>query len=122
MHEYSIAGELVELILVRLDGQDVERVEEVHLRKGELLVLSTAALEQAYQLLSAETILEGSKLVIEEAKTRVECPGCGYSGGAECHRYHFIAPILKCPSCGASVRIEQGQELELVKLVVEDGG
>lgn len=122
MHEYSIVSELVGLILARLDGQGISKVEEVHLRKGELLVLSTEALEQAYQLLSAETILEGSRLVIEETKAWVECPGCGYSGGAECHRYHFIAPILKCPCCGASVRIAQGQGLELVKLVVEDEG
>lgn len=123
MHEYSIASELVAIILERLKGENVEKVKEVHLRKGELRVLSSEALCQAYEILTENTVLAGSLLVLEEIKTQIKCHCCGYSGEVE-HRedlkYHFLVPLMECPDCKSPVEIIGGKELELVKLVVED--
>lgn len=121
MHEYSIASELVAIILERLKGENVGKVKEVHLRKGELMILSNKALHQAYAIITSGTILEGSQLLIEETKTSIACNSCGYSGKAKYSAgYHFIVPILTCPHCEAPAQIKEGKQLELVKLVVED--
>lgn len=125
MHEYAIAEELIHAALDQLAkrGWGEARVEEVHLRKGELLLLMDEALEQAYYLLTSDTQLAGSELVLENLKTEVACPQCGYRGPAEyCDDldYHFIAPRLQCPKCGAPVEIISGRELELVRLVLQD--
>lgn len=125
MHEYSIANSLIDVLLEQIRDKGITaKVQEVHLRKGELRIVSEEALKQAYSILAEETVLEGSKLMIEEVKTQVECSKCGYSGGIEYHDdlvYHFTAPILECPRCGAPVEIKEGRELDLVRLIVKDG-
>lgn len=123
MHEYSVAEGLVRTVLAELAerGLEGERLEEVHLRKGELRLLSNEALEQAYEILSLGTPLMGSKLVLEEIKALVACKSCGYRGPPDyCDdpAFHFLAPILECPRCGGVVELIQGRELELVQLVV----
>lgn len=125
MHEYSVAEELVRAVLAQLAerGLDLgkERVEAVHLRKGELRLLSDEALKQAYEILSLGTPLEGSQLVLEEVKALVTCKSCGYRGPVgycDDLSFHFLAPILECPRCGGLVELVHGRELELVQLVL----
>lgn len=135
MHEYAVAEELIRAVLERLDervgvrGEGaadglVVRVREVHLRKGELRLLEDEALRQAYRVLSTGTALEGSQLLIEGVKSEVLCRSrsCNYRGPAKYHdgpSWHFIAPILACPHCGGPVELLRGDELELVRLVIE---
>lgn len=123
MHEYAIAEELVRTVLTQLAkrGLGGVEVEEVHLRKGELRLLADEALEQAYRVLTAGTPLEGSRLILEEVKAEVACGGCGYHGPVEYSgdpAFHFTAPLLGCPHCGAPVEIVHGRELELARLVI----
>jgi hydrogenase nickel insertion protein HypA len=123
VHEYSVAEELVRAVLAQLAERGLagEKVEEVHLRKGELRLLSDEALKQAYEILTLSTPLEGSKLVLEEVKALVSCQSCGYRGPAgycDDPSFHFLAPILECPRCGGLVELIHGRELELVQLVL----
>lgn len=123
MHEYSVAEELVRAVLAELAelGLQGEQLEEVHLRKGELRLLGDEALRQAYEVLTLETPLAGSKLVLEEVKAEIICRDCGYHGPAgysDDQIYHFMAPILECPRCHGPVVLKSGRELELVQLVV----
>jgi len=115
MHEYALAAELVAAVQRALAGREVERVKEVHLRKGELRLVVDEALQQAYRLLTAGTPLEGSELRIEEVKVELGCRSCGYRGPAE---YECAAPILECPRCGAGVELLRGRELELTRVTV----
>lgn len=118
-----MANELVRTLLDRLAEEPVNRVREVRLRKGELLILSETALQSAYEILTERTVLEGSELIVEEVKVGIECTLCGYSGGIEYHKdleYHFIVPILTCPKCEGAVEVTEGKDLQLVSLVVED--
>jgi hydrogenase nickel insertion protein HypA len=123
MHEYSVASGMVEAILRKLkELKEVGKVKEVHLLKGELLHLSEPALIQAYEILTEGTPLEGSRLMIKEIKTQVECE-CGYSGRVK--YYDFgpgidLMPLLECPICGSPAKIKCGRELELIKLVIEE--
>jgi len=130
VHEYAVAEELVRAVLERLDGRGpvdgstAVRVKEVHLRKGELRLLADEALQQAYRLLTAGTALEGSRLLIEEVRSEVLCRSrsCGYRGPAGYHDepgWHLTVPVLACPRCGSPVELLRGDELELVRLVIE---
>ncbi|MCR4404114.1 MAG: hydrogenase maturation nickel metallochaperone HypA [Candidatus Acetothermia bacterium] len=123
MHEYSVAEELVRAVLAELTARGLqgEDLLEVHLRKGELRLLSDEALRQAYEILAEGTPLAGSKLVLEEVKAEVVCRACGYRGPAaypDDPAYHFLTPILACPRCRGPVELESGRELELVQLVL----
>ena len=68
------------------------------------------------------TIMERSKLYIEEKDGIIKCNTCGYSGILKYEDdpvYHCSSPILKCPKCGDSVNIMGGKEcaIKSIKLV-----
>jgi len=121
MHEYSVVTELISALLPKLEDHD-GRVSAVILVKGELRILSDEALRNAFELLSRETRLEGSELVIEPVEVRVRCRSCGYAGLAEHVReeaFHFAIPILSCPACGAEVDVEAGRELYVDRVTIQ---
>ncbi len=126
MHEYSLAAALLDALRERLRERPVPgRVRKVHLRQGELLVLSQEALREAWRILTEGTELSGTELAIETVPVRVKCPACGYRGDARYlteEGWHFKAPILSCPHCGGIVEIEQGRDLAIVALTVEEDG
>lgn len=124
MHEYSLAQALLESLRAYLREHPVPgRVCKVHVRKGELLVLSEWALREAWRILAEGTELAGSELALENAPVRVRCPSCGYTGEARYLQeegWHMAVPILSCPSCGAPVDIVSGRDLAIVGLTTED--
>lgn len=124
MHEYSLAHSLLQGLLEHLEIQPVAgRVTKVHVRQGELLVLSEEALKEAWQILAEETPLAGSNLEIEKVPVKVRCPACGYEGNAKYlaeEGWHLRIPILACPSCGSRVELTSGKDLAIVALSVEE--
>ena len=112
MHEVSVVSDIVSAILRELENYNVEKVEEVVLVVGEMTSLGDEQLEFAYEIVTKETKLEGSKLVIEHEKIRVKCGSCGYEGGVKMlesdYGEHTI-PILSCPECNGKVKVTAGQ-------------
>jgi len=125
MHEFSIAGELVETLLDALDGKKVEKVEEIHLEVGELTFLAERQLKFAIKLTSEGTILEGADVIIINMPAEITCHECGYNGSpAESAEEvnHVSFPIVSCPKCKGPVEITGGKEciIKNVKAIVED--
>jgi hydrogenase nickel incorporation protein HypA/HybF len=124
MHEYSLAHSLLQGLLEHLEREPVSgRVRKVHVRQGELLILSQQALKEAWHILTERTPLAGSELEIERVEVRVRCRSCGYRGPVprvEGEGWHFQAPVLSCPRCGGRVEIEEGRELAIIALTVEE--
>jgi hydrogenase nickel incorporation protein HypA/HybF len=113
MHELSIALSVVDLACEEADRHG-GRVCAVHLRIGALAGVAPEALLASYEMASAQTPLEGSRLLIEEVPVVVYCERC------EVHRSLESLQSFSCPECGAPApRIEQGRELELVALEIE---
>lgn len=113
MHEYSVVSELVTALLPRLEGH-AGKIISVHLKKGELRILSDQALISAFEIVSQGTRLQGATLEIEEVKAFIRCKACEYEGKAEYLRdeaFHFSIPVLTCPHCGSEVDVLFGREL-----------
>lgn len=125
MHEYSLALSIFEALRARLARDPVRgRIRKVHLKQGELLILSQEALVEAWAIITEGTELSGSELEIERVPVRVRCPACGYRGDAKYltgEGWHMRVPVLSCPRCGARVEIVEGRDLAVVALTVEDG-
>ncbi len=114
MHELSIALSLVDIAceeVSRLGG----RVCALHLRVGALSGVVPEALMSSFEMASAETPLEGSRLVIEEVPVVVFCPTC------EAQRELSSVQAFSCAVCGTPTpQVERGRELELVALEIEE--
>lgn len=125
MHEVSVVSDIVNAILRELEKYNAEAVEEVTLRIGEMTNLGTEQMEFAYEIVTRGTLLEGSKLVIENEEVRVHCDSCNIDCGVEyleddLETGHRI-PILKCEKCGGPVRVISGQSCCVKNLRIVEG-
>jgi len=116
---------LIEAIKKELESYQVLSVKEVTLIVGRLTNLGAEQLEFAFEVMSRNSILEGSKLVIEEEDIIVECK-CGYEGPVENVEFgedsHYSVPNLSCPVCGSAVSIITGRSCCVKCLDIEEAG
>ena len=93
--------------------QGIDRVTAVHVRLGALSGIVRDALEFSWDVATAQTIAEGSRLCIEEIPLVVFCELC------EDERAPQPGSGLVCPDCGTpSPRIVRGREMQLVAMEV----
>lgn len=109
MHEYSVMQQLVESLVDYLSRNEERRVEEVHLMRGSGFAEDPLLL--AYEILTTETLLEGSKLIIEPIDLKHTCRYCWKP--QEVEPYDLIGHLFVCPACGAPQPIEEAQCLEV---------
>jgi hydrogenase nickel incorporation protein HypA/HybF len=113
MHELSLALSLVDIAreeAARLGG----RVSAVHVRLGALAGVVREALLSSYEMASADTPLQGSRLVIENVPVVVICDQCGEQPVPDGSYW------MGCPRCGASAPVlRDGKEMELIALEID---
>ena len=122
MHEFSVTSQMVQSVLTEAQKQKAKKVLEVHMVVGKLSFLGLEQVRFGYKVLVKGTIMEGSKLFIEEREGQVKCPNCGYEGEISYEddsSYHVPGiPVmtLRCPKCSGTVEIVGGREC-LIKSV-----
>lgn len=122
MHELSMTIQIVESVLGEAKKHRAKKVTEVHLVIGKLTFLGVEQVRFAYRILTENTIMEGSKLIIKEKDGLIECSKCSHLGALEFKddlMYHLPTPIFKCPECGEAVKIVEGKEctIESIKML-----
>lgn len=114
MHELSIAQSLVEVVEEAAKRAGATRVRVVRLRLGALSGVVAEALRFCYDLVVEGTMLEGSRLDIEEVPAALWCEGCQRLVAIELGRG------LYCPGCGSiQGDLRQGKELEVRDLEID---
>ncbi len=110
-------------VLAEAEKRKAKKVTVVHLVIGKLTFLGLEQVRFAYDVLTKDTILNGSKLLIKEQEGTVKCIKCGYEGGfkyEDDELYHVPVPTLKCARCGSMVTITGGKEciIKNVKMMI----
>ena len=123
MHEFSITNQIVQSVLTEAEKRGAKKVTEVHLTIGKLTFLGLEQVRFAYEVLTKDTIMKGSQLIIEEQEGIVKCGNCGYQGDFKYQDdplYHVPLPTLKCPKCNNTVTITAGKECTIknIKMVI----
>ncbi len=116
MHDYHAVSALVERLTGDSHQLEGRHVAEVRIRASP--VFSPEAMEQAYEMLTQDTPLAGSRLVVEALADRRECAACGQPWTVS--RDDVAGHLLVCPSCGALSPLEGGSGIELVGVREED--
>jgi len=114
-----VTSQIVRSVLEEAEKQKAKKVTEVHLTIGKLTFLGLEQVRFAFEALTKGTIMEGSKLIIEEQEGVVRCSHCDYEGGFKYEddpMYHVPVPTLKCPQCGSIVSIVAGKECTIKTL------
>jgi len=123
VHEGSITTQIVESVLSEANHRRAKKVVEVNLVIGSLTFLNPDQVKFWYKILTKDTVLEGSKLVIEENKGTVRCPMCGYEGSfkfVDDSVFHLPLPTLQCPKCDGTVEIVSGKDciIKSIKMLI----
>jgi hydrogenase nickel incorporation protein HypA/HybF len=101
MHELAIAQDVVDTVLDRIPDAPIA---EVRLTVGKLSGISADALRFCFELVTADTVLDGAQLLIEEPAGAARCDTCGCEFGLD----HLI---LLCACGSANVHILSGDQL-----------
>lgn len=115
MHELSIVSSIVDTVTESLAAYPGARVKEVRLRLGVLAAVVEDSLQFCYGVVTEDTPLAGSTLVVKTLPIMAHCAPCG--------RDVEIASIqsLRCPSCGSpATDLRQGRELEVEAIEIEE--
>ena len=106
MHELSIAMSIVAAVQEESVVLRGSRVHAVHVRVGALSGVVPDALAFSYGLATADTELEGSRLVIDPVPITIFCPQC------DSERPVVSIQEMCCEVCGTpSAAVVQGREL-----------
>jgi hydrogenase nickel incorporation protein HypA/HybF len=113
MHELSIAMSIVELAEEEAEQRKAQ-INAVHLRLGALSGVVKEALLSSYEMACFDTVLQGSRLVIEDVPVVVFCPSCNGERAPSSLQYFC------CAECGTPTsQIVHGKELEVVALEIQ---
>ncbi len=113
MHEITVALTLLDGVEATAAEQGIVRVSAVHVRVGALSGVVRDALLFSWDVATANTVAEGSKLLIEEIPLAVFCERC------EDERAPRPGTGLLCPECETpSPRILRGREMQLIAMEV----
>ena len=116
--------QIVNSILEEAKMRDAKKVEQVDLEIGDFTMLGDEQLKFAYEVLSKDTILQGSKLHIGHKRGKIKCESCGYEGDMTLAEDspHRLVPILECPKCHSPAKIVEGREciIRNIRMVVPD--
>jgi hydrogenase nickel incorporation protein HypA/HybF len=115
MHELSIAIRIVELAQEEAARRRDIQVTAVHLKLGALSGVVKEALLSCYEMACAGTLLEGSRLVVEDVPVVIFCSHC------RAQRPLSSVQLFCCPECDTPTsEIVQGKELEVVALEIQE--
>jgi hydrogenase nickel incorporation protein HypA/HybF len=105
MHEWSIADNLVSLVVEVAAKERLKTVSRVVIRVGVFQQIVPETLETAFSMLAGETVISGARLEMERVPLNAECRSCGASADGR-------EPIFACDNCGsADLEIISGKEL-----------
>jgi hydrogenase nickel incorporation protein HypA/HybF len=114
VHELSIAMSIVAAVQEESAVASGNGVEAVHVRVGVLSGVVPDALAFSYALATADTALEGSRLVIDSVPATISCPHC------DTEQPVVSVQQMCCAVCGTpSAAVVQGRELMVTALEIK---
>jgi hydrogenase nickel incorporation protein HypA/HybF len=112
MHEMSIAQSLIGVLREEMAKHHVRSLRSVRLNVGQMTAIVPSALSFCFEVASAGTELEGTRLIMDIIPLRGLCQACQME--FEIKDYAFV-----CPFC-QSTRVETiaGRDLSIVDMEV----
>lgn len=113
MHEFGIVSSVLDTVLSSAQHAHATRVLAVTLRIGALTQAQEESLRFAYDVLTEDTLAQGSQLIVEHIAPRSHCHDCG-------HDFDHDGRDVRCPYCSSiSTELIAGRELAIASIDVD---
>jgi hydrogenase nickel incorporation protein HypA/HybF len=120
MHELSMAQAIVDTVLDAAEKNDAQDVLEVTIEIGQLTMLNSEQLKFLLDVIIEGTLLENSKILIEEIPVEIKCQSCDFEGEANTEGSDHYLTIVICPECGGrNFEITKGRECNVKNIRIE---
>lgn len=115
MHELSVTEGIMRIVEAEAKKNNVTKVISIKLMVGQLSGVMPQLIQDYFELVAMNTVVEGAKLIIEKIPASIEC--------LECKEISEIDRMrLRCPKCnGIEVKIVTGKEFYIDSMEVENG-
>ena len=120
MHELSMADAIVKTVLDAAEKNQAEQILEVTIEIGKLTMLNPEQLRFLLEVLTEDTLLEGSEIILEEIPVEIVCKSCNYAGLTDLDDSDHYLLIVKCPECGErDLEVTAGRECNIKNIKIE---
>lgn len=107
MHELALSQNIVDLVVERAHREGVSAVSRVIVEVGTAAGVEPDALRFCFDIVTADTVMQGAELVIETIAAQARCRNCGC-------RFAPADLVSSCPRCGSyAPLLERGRELRV---------
>ncbi len=114
MHELAVTESILEITLRHAKQANAIKVTDIHLVLGELASIVDDSVQFYWDMISKDTLAEGSTLHFRRIEALMECRDCG-------ERYKPGDRQLRCPACeSGSVQVIAGEEFRLEAIEVDE--
>ncbi|HDP79476.1 MAG TPA: hydrogenase maturation nickel metallochaperone HypA [Spirochaetes bacterium] len=115
MHELSIMGSILDIVLEHAGKNGAGRVSKINLEVGELSDLLPEWMQMYFDFVSKDTIAEKAELSIARVPAVLKCRSCGSEFGFKKDDWKF-----SCPDCDSpEVEIIRGREFKIISIEVD---
>ena len=114
MHEFSLAGEVINLARHEAEKNKASSVSEITIEVGNFSGVEVGAFKSALSLLAEGSILENTCLNIVTIKGKGFCPSCS-------REFEMDQRIDTCPECHSfPSEIKGGNEFRVISLLIDE--
>jgi len=111
VHELNLATEIHRTCRATIDARGGGRLDVARVAIGELAAVEPELLVYAWEAVVAAGADAGARLEVEWHPARQTCPKCGEVKDREAGIW-----LRLCPECGRPLRVEGGDELDVIEL------
>ena len=114
MHELPITQSILDIAIRHGETANANRITDLYIVIGQLSSVIDDSVQFYWDILSKDTIAEGSRLHFERVSASLECLDCGIGYALE------DGSLIPCPQCDSiRVNVIQGKEFRLDSIEIE---
>jgi hydrogenase nickel incorporation protein HypA/HybF len=114
VHELSIMGSILDIVLQHADKNGARKVTRINLRIGQLSDIIPDWAQTYFDMLSKDTIADGALLDIEHVPVKVKCRDCGHEHTFKDKKWAFTC--VKCES--TEIELLEGREFSVTSIEI----
>ena len=115
MHELSIMGNILDIVLQHAEKNNARKVMKVNLKIGILSDVIPEWAQKYFEMLSKDTIADNAELIIEKVPARIKCNNCGFEYEFTKENWQF-----SCTRCDSSdIELLSGREMTVTSIEIE---
>ena len=115
MHELSIMGNILDIILEYANKNNAKEITKVNLTIGVMSDIIPEWAQNYFDMLSKDTIANNAKLIIEQIPARIKCLDCGEETTIDSKNWDFSCS--KCTS--GKIELISGRELQVSSIEIK---